>query len=143
MREKERVSVIMPWYNDGDYIEQAIASLAVQTYPNIELILIDDGSDDAKTLHAIDRVTFIKIEKLHTIRFEADREGVIACYDRIYQNHRELYLRHLDDYLAHMRKRYLEHSQSFFHYQKLLLESNRRFASPKKFVRWILQKNAS
>ena len=37
----ERVSVIMPCYNDGQYIEEALYSLRAQTYLNWELIVID------------------------------------------------------------------------------------------------------
>ena len=41
-KDYEKVSVIMPCYNDGAYIEQSIASVFAQTYPNIELVVIDD-----------------------------------------------------------------------------------------------------
>jgi alpha-1,3-rhamnosyltransferase len=40
------VSVIIPSYNHEKYVEQAIMSVVSQTYKNIELIIIDDGSKD-------------------------------------------------------------------------------------------------
>jgi glycosyltransferase involved in cell wall biosynthesis len=40
------ISVIMPCYNAGAFIEQAIKCVLEQSYSNVELIVIDDGSSD-------------------------------------------------------------------------------------------------
>ncbi|MFK4781274.1 MULTISPECIES: rhamnan synthesis F family protein [Lactococcus] len=40
------ISVIITNYNYGNYIEKAIESIYQQTYKNLELIIIDDGSTD-------------------------------------------------------------------------------------------------
>lgn len=41
------VSIIIPCYNNQTFIENAIASAIDQTYSNVEIIVIDDGSTDS------------------------------------------------------------------------------------------------
>ena len=42
----EKISVIIPVYNVEAYIEKCLKSIMEQTYKNLEIILIDDGSTD-------------------------------------------------------------------------------------------------
>lgn len=44
--DEMKVSIIVPVYNIQDYIGDCIESLINQTYKNIEIILVDDGSTD-------------------------------------------------------------------------------------------------
>jgi glycosyltransferase involved in cell wall biosynthesis len=47
----EKVSIVVPVYNMGDKIENCVQSLINQTYRNIEIILVDDGSKDDSYAH--------------------------------------------------------------------------------------------
>ena len=40
------ITVIMPVYNSVQYVETAIKSVLNQTYSQLELLIIDDGSND-------------------------------------------------------------------------------------------------
>ncbi len=46
MLERAKVSIIMPAYNAGQYITEAIQSVLTQTHKNLELLIINDGSTD-------------------------------------------------------------------------------------------------
>ena len=43
---KDLISVVVTCYNHQDYIEQCLRSIFEQTYKNIELLVLDDGSTD-------------------------------------------------------------------------------------------------
>ena len=64
----DKVSVIMPCYNDGAYIQEAIESVLNQTYSNIEIVIIDDGSDDEATKKILQQINNPKIKILHSHR---------------------------------------------------------------------------
>ena len=44
--EEELISVIVPVYNTWRYLDKCIESITNQTYKNLEIILVDDGSTD-------------------------------------------------------------------------------------------------
>lgn len=55
MKAYELVSIIIPCYNQAQYLEEAVQSAINQTYPNIEIIIVNDGSPD-NTQEVADRL---------------------------------------------------------------------------------------
>ena len=49
MATNQLVSVIIPFFNAGNFLEETIASVFAQTYEHWQLLLIDDGSSDDST----------------------------------------------------------------------------------------------
>ena len=46
MNENPKISVILPVYNVEKYLRQCLDSVINQTYKNLEIILVNDGSTD-------------------------------------------------------------------------------------------------
>ena len=53
MTQKPLVSIVIPLYNGSNYVEEALKSAFAQTYPNIEVIVVNDGSTDDGASRAI------------------------------------------------------------------------------------------
>lgn len=51
------ISVIIPCYNDGAYLTENIAKLKLQTEKSFEIIIIDDGSTDFKTIEILKSIS--------------------------------------------------------------------------------------
>lgn len=77
----EKVSVIIPMYNSSKYIVECVNSVINQTYKNLEIILVDDKSNDS-TLKKVNRIKDkrIKIIKLkkNVGAAEARNKGIEA-----------------------------------------------------------------
>lgn len=61
------VSVIIPCYNTAHFLNQAIESALNQTYKNVEVIVVDDGSDDnTKEVCATfqNKVKYVRVERV-------------------------------------------------------------------------------
>jgi len=48
-----RVTVIIPCYNYGIYVREAVDSALNQMYPHVDVIVVDDGSSDSQTLEVL------------------------------------------------------------------------------------------
>lgn len=80
MNSQTLVSIIIPVYNVAPYIEACIKSIQVQTYSNLEIIIINDGSTDGsgeiceEIAKSDDRIQVVKQENSGVVM--ARRKGV-------------------------------------------------------------------
>lgn len=66
---QDKVSIIIPHYNLGQYLASTIDSVLASTYPNLEIVVVDDASTDAWSKHIIDQYS----------RNESDLIKIIRC----------------------------------------------------------------
>lgn len=85
----EGFSVIMPTYNQGEFIRRAVISLLKQSYTEWELIIIDDGSTDGAKNNIFDfleehsNITYIRNEVNKGMGYAINQGLAIAKYDHI------------------------------------------------------------
>ena len=75
---KPKISIIMPFYNDKEYIEQSVRCVLNQTFPMFELIIVDDGSKDKESLELLAKVE--KWDERITV-YHKKNEGLSATRD--------------------------------------------------------------
>jgi glycosyltransferase involved in cell wall biosynthesis/GT2 family glycosyltransferase len=54
--EQPLVTIVVPCFNQGRYLESAIVSVFEQTVGDWEIVIVDDGSDDSVTLAVLDAI---------------------------------------------------------------------------------------
>ena len=80
---KPLVSVIIPSYNHEKYVQDTIKSIVNQTYKNIELIIIDDGSKDS-TWQKIQEMQKECESRFARVHFETkENEGTCATFNKL------------------------------------------------------------
>lgn len=77
-QETPLFTVIMPNYNNGKYIQEAIESVLIQTYTNWELVIVDDASTDnsvnlIKTFLSDARIKLIQNHRNMGVAYSAKR----------------------------------------------------------------------
>lgn len=70
------VSILLPVFNGEKYLEECLKSIALQTYTNWELVIVNDGSID-RSDEII--VAFIKLSKNHVVYINLVHKGLPAC----------------------------------------------------------------
>ena len=93
IQHKELISVIIPFYNQEDHFEECLNSITHQTYSNLEIIIINDGSDKK-----YDEI-LTKLQKNHLDKikiFKQENKGVSAARNLGIKKSRGEYIAFID-----------------------------------------------
>lgn len=128
-----KISIIVPLYNEEPFLKRCIESLKNQSYRNIEIIIVDDDSQDAsreiiETYKKDDSRIFLYSQK-HSGRYEAKNNGIHKATGEF------LMFCDADDLLIHdavqkcveVLNKYPASDGVFFDYKKL--EENKKISS--------------
>lgn len=77
MNPTPKISIVIPVYNGSNYLRQAIDSALAQTYSNIEIVVVNDGSNDSGET---ERIALSYGSKIHY--FSKENSGVASALNR-------------------------------------------------------------
>ncbi len=86
-----RVSVIIPCFNQGRYLAEAVASVIAQTFPDFEIIVVNDGSTELESQHILQSFSAPKTRVIHS-----DNHGLSAARNLGIQSAAGTYILPLD-----------------------------------------------
>lgn len=72
-----RVSVVIPCFNAGEFVDEAVRSALAQTWTDLEVVVVDDGSTDAATQRVLDAAAWPRTRVLRQ-----DNAGPSAARNR-------------------------------------------------------------
>lgn len=85
------VSVVIPCFNQGKFIDEAVQSVLASAYRNIEIIIVNDGSTEERTKHILQSYSAPK-----TTVIETENNGVSAARNTAIQAAKGKYILPLD-----------------------------------------------
>lgn len=91
MTESPKVSVIIPCFNLGQYLDEAVESVLAQTFQDFEILILDDGSTDVET-----RQILRDYARPNTTVFRTPNRGLAAARNYLIGRARGEYLCALD-----------------------------------------------
>lgn len=89
------VSVLVPHYNLGRYVEETVDSILGSNYPNLEVLVVDDASTEQDALAAIGRIAARNDPRIRIVTLNRNR-GLAATRNVAMQNARGAFFLTLD-----------------------------------------------
>ncbi|MCC5835410.1 MAG: glycosyltransferase [Opitutales bacterium] len=82
LAKRPLVSICIPYYNYGNYFPEQMLSLARQSYPNYEVIVINDGSTDPESIQVFEKFKARFGDQSRFRFFSQDNQGLSATRNR-------------------------------------------------------------
>ncbi len=80
---EQPVSVVIPLHNQGEYVRDAVNSVRATGYPDVEVVVVDDGSTDPATIRAFDALAgVVKVRQRNAGLPAARNAGIAASHGR-------------------------------------------------------------
>lgn len=89
------VSVCIPAYNHEKYITGCLKSVMAQTYKNLELLIIDDGSMDGTKQKIIDLMPQLKKRFVRVVFKSQKNQGTCKTINTLYKSVKRRYIYHI------------------------------------------------
>jgi glycosyltransferase involved in cell wall biosynthesis len=90
------LSVIIPFYNKFDHIQRCVDSIIKQSFQDVEIIIVDDGSDNPLTTESLH---FLEGGKIQIFRINNSGPGFARNFGALKSNGDYLLFLDADDYL--------------------------------------------
>ncbi len=94
--EKGIISVCIPFYNHGKYIEETIDSVFLSNYPNLEIIILNDGSTETQSIEVLDKIQDKYQENRNFKIINQENQGVASARNKMAEIAKGEYLAFLD-----------------------------------------------
>ena len=78
-KEKPTISIITPFYNGGEFLEETYNAVMNQTYPYFEWIIVDDGSKDEESIEKLAEIAK-RDNRIKTYRKENEGPSLARDY---------------------------------------------------------------
>lgn len=89
--QEPKISIVIPCYNYGKYVEEAVESCLNSTLQDIEILIVNDGSTDEYTLDVLNKMNKPKTRVIHQVN-----KGLPAARNTGFSQARAKYILPLD-----------------------------------------------
>lgn len=131
LNQEKLISVIIPFYNEKDYFEDCFLSVINQTYKNLEIIIVNDGSDK----YFEEKLKNLHIKYSETVRvFHQQNKGVSSARNFGIKQSKGEYIAFIDAddvwlpfKLEHQVEQMRRLNSKFLHGSYLIIDENEKY----------------